>query len=273
MMNLVKVWLETEHTLRTFDLCKSCVSDSIEHTVFYPEDEDIFLGIERKKGTKVPKNVVVSDSDTFTAAGKLSQQYKGKIAVLNFANAYHPGGGVLIGASAQEEDLCRVSTLYPVLASDINRKRFYEKHNKCKSANGTSDILYSPEILVFRFNDDQYTYMTPDEFFCVDVITCAAPQLPKGFVERAAEVEKEQLYQIHLERGRRIIESAVKNGVKVLVLGAFGCGAFQNDPCIVAKAYRELMISYAHYFERIEFAVYCTDAEERNYKVFKKILK
>ena len=256
MANLIKVWLETEHTLRTLDLCKFCISDSIEHTVFYPEDEDIFPEIKKKKGTKVPKNVVVSNADTFTTAGKLSQQYKGKIAVLNFANAYHPGGGVLIGASAQEEDLCRVSTLYPVLASDINRKRFYEKHCMCKSAKGSSDILYSPEILVFRFNDEQYTYMTPDEFFCVDVITCAAPQLPRGFVEHATEMEREQLYQIHLERGRRIIESAVKNGAKILVLGAFGCGAFQNDPCIVAKAYRELVISYAHCFERIEFAVY-----------------
>ena len=75
-----------------------------------------------------------------------------------------------------------------------------------------------------------------------------------------------------MERGRRIIESAVKNGAKILVLGAFGCGAFQNDPCIVAKAYKELMIWYAHYFEQIEFAVYCTDAKERNYKVFKTIL-
>ena len=106
-------------------------------------------------------------------------KYDKKIAVLNFANAYHPGGGVIIGARAQEEDLCRVSTLYLVLATKENVKRYYGRHSKNFTAYGTSDILYSPDIFVFRFSDDEYTFRTPDEFLNVDVITCAAPQFKK----------------------------------------------------------------------------------------------
>jgi len=152
--------------------------------------------------------------------------------------------------------------------------RYYGKHSKNFTAYGTSDILYSPDIFVFRFSDDEYTFRTPDEFLNVDVITCAAPQFKKPLEGGALDnmEEKQLLYQAHLERGKRIIESAVANDAKILVLGAFGCGAFNNDPYIVSEAYRTLMISYAHYFEVVEFAVYCTDEEKRNYRIFKDVL-
>lgn len=272
--NLLAVWHETEHVLKTDILCRQSIEDSRERTIFYPETDVIYPNMKEKTGNKVPKNVTVSEWDTFTAASKLSYKYDEKIAVLNFANAYHPGGGVTIGARAQEEDLCRVSTLYPVLATKENVERYYGRHSKNFTAYGTSDILYSPDIFVFRFSDDEYTFRTPDEFLNVDVITCAAPQFKKplegGVLDNTEK--KQRLYQAHLERGKRIIESAVANNAKILVLGAFGCGAFNNDPYIVSEAYRTLMISYAHYFDVVEFAIYCTDKEKRNYRIFKEVL-
>ncbi len=272
--NLLEVWNETEEVLKKDILCRQSIEDSRKGTIFYPEADVIYPNIEEKTGTKVPENVTVSELDTFTAASRLSQKYNKRIAVLNFANACHPGGGVIIGAKAQEEDLCRVSTLYPVLATKENIMRYYGEHSKNFTSYGTSDILYSPDIFVFRFNDDEYTFRTPDEFFNVDVITCAAPQfkMPLADGMLVNDKKKQRLYQAHLERGKRIIESAVANNAKILVLGAFGCGAFHNDPYIVSEAYRTLMISYAHYFDAVEFAVYCADKEKRNYCIFEEVL-
>ena len=270
--NLIKVWRETEHLLKTAETCKDRIEDSISRTHFYPEDEAICLDLSRKSGTKVSKKVTVENIDTFSAASiAIYKGKKQKVAVLNFANPYHPGGGVKGGAVAQEEDLCRVSTLYPVLDTKENRKRFYDAHSKRADAYGTSDILYTPDIFVFRFCD--YTMMLPDDMFLVDVITCAAPQFRKPLSMGENPEARSRLYDVHLIRGKRIIESAVKNGVKILILGAFGCGAFNNDPEIVAKAYRTLMISYAHHFDEVKFAVYCTDAAEHNYRVFKEIIE
>ena len=267
----IKIWLETEQFLKQNEICRDCIEDSIKNTVFYPEDEAICLELSRKSGSKVPKNVSVENIDTFSAALNFSESRKGsRIAALNFANAYHPGGGVKGGAAAQEEDLCRVSTLYPVLDTKENRRRFYDAHSKRAGAYGTSDILYTPNIFVFRFCD--YSFMLPDDFFFVDVITCAAPQFRKPLANGENPEASSRLYDLHLIRGKRIIESAVRNEAEVLILGAFGCGAFNNDPEIVAKAYRALMISYAHYFDEVKFAVYSTDPAEKNYRVFKEVL-
>jgi Uncharacterized protein conserved in bacteria len=65
---------------------------------------------------------------------------------------------------------------------------------------------------------------------------------------------------------------AAYNNVDILVLGAFGCGAFQNDPEAVSKAYYAAITVYGSYFDLIEFAIYCRDYETVNYEAFKKNL-
>ena len=66
--------------------------------------------------------------------------------------------------------------------------------------------------------------------------------------------------------------SGKKVTVDILVLGAFGCGAFANDPKIVAKAYHEALIGYRSRFDVIEFAIYCSPGHEENYDAFSKEL-
>lgn len=65
---------------------------------------------------------------------------------------------------------------------------------------------------------------------------------------------------------------AAAHGVDILVLGAFGCGAFQNEPEAVANAYREILPEFEGYFSQIVFAVYCAPWDSRNYDVFLQIL-
>jgi uncharacterized protein (TIGR02452 family) len=85
----------------------------------------------------------------------------------------------------------------------------------------------------------------------------------------AASISKQDLLQLHIRRAKHILHIAAANGVDILILGAFGCGAFMNDPNIVAKAYTIALENYRDYFEKIEFAIYCRDGEMENYKAFK----
>ena len=55
-----------------------------------------------------------------------------------------------------------------------------------------------------------------------------------------------------------------------IILGAFGCGAFANDPKVVAEAFRNAVLDYRQYFRSIEFAVYFRSNETENYDAFKE---
>lgn len=88
--------------------------------------------------------------------------------------------------------------------------------------------------------------------------------------EAAMLIHKEHdgLYQLHLKRAKHIMHIAASNGVDAMILGAFGCGAFANDPIIVSRAYRDAIADYKQFFHVIEFAVYCREDETENYDAF-----
>ena len=201
------------------------------------------------------------------------------VAVLNFANPIEPGGGVLRGAKAQEENICRSSNLYKSLTSK-NAYEYYQLNNKIFSRNqynsmflGTDQVIYSPDVLILKENVgypdrflrvEQYIETT----YSVDVITCAAPffsgsgyMLPNGDLQYLFE-----------KRIRNILEVAIDNEVDVLILGAFGCGAFHNPPDVVADAFREVLLTdrYRKSFEQIVFAVKGTDMVCPNVEAFEK---
>ena len=79
--------------------------------------------------------------------------------------------------------------------------------------------------------------------------------------------------QIHEQRLTRILDVAVSNGVETVILGAFGCGAFQNKPEVVALAAKNVIKNYLQLFKNIEFAVYCSPNDDRNYKAFERAMK
>ncbi len=203
--------------------------------------------------------IVVSSKRTFEAA----KAYKGmKTCVLNFANAFMPGGGVTWGASAQEESLCRCSTLYPCLADASMYELFYKPHNETMTHLGTNDIIYSEDIIVLKEDTALPTRLKPNDRYSLNVITCAAPDLRNG------TCTDEELYNIHFNRLKRILNVAANEHNEVIILGAFGCGAFANDPRVVSKAMHEACREYMHKFKAIEFAIYCKEYECANYDIF-----
>lgn len=82
----------------------------------------------------------------------------------------------------------------------------------------------------------------------------------------------EDLQRLHEKRARAIMQVAVANRVDILVLGAFGCGAFRNDPAVVAKAYAYVLKECRCYFDLVEFAIFCREFEMENIDAFKKAL-
>lgn len=211
-------------------------------------------------------NIIVSEKRSFEAASK----YKGKkVAVLNFANN-HRIGGAPYSSGAQEESLCRCSTLYPCLVHE--KESFYLRHQKLYEAGqlnswGNGDLIYSPDVVVFKTDESAPKMLPEEDWFKVDVITMAAPQM-----QHIGYVEPFDYGMSVLPRLRKVFEIAKKQGVEVLILGAWGCGAFKNPPEAVAQTFKILCNEYK--FSTIEFPVYCgNDDPNNNYHVFKKVFE
>ena len=122
--------------------------------------------------------------------------------------------------------------------------------------------------------------MDEAEWYAVDVITCAAPNLrakpataTTPGMETARFVKSRELMAIHDKRLRRMLDTALAKGAETVILGAFGCGAFENNPEVVAMAAKNVLKDYLHAFCNLEFAVYCTPRDENNYRVFERVLR
>ena len=117
--------------------------------------------------------------------------------------------------------------------------------------------------------------MPPKEWFSVDVISCAAPNLRNVVSNaynpesgKAVHISPSELNLLHRQRAKHILTVAAANEVNILVLGAFGCGAFANDPRVVADATFEALDEFIKYFDVVEFAIYCRKFETENYDAF-----
>lgn len=181
-----------------------------------------------------PAKVIVSKKRTFEAAKAYRDN---KVAVHNFASASNPGGGVVRGSTAQEECLCRCSYLYFCLNSPDMWDGFYTPHKQARNPLHNDDIIYTPEVTVFKSDTNNPALLPENEWYKVNVITCAAPNLRAmpsnkyntGDGKKAAKISDKEMLEIHEKRLRRILDVAVSEGNDTVILGAFGCGAFPGS--------------------------------------------
>ena len=216
--------------------------------------------------------VVVSKKRSYEAAAG----YKGmKTCVHNFASATTPGGGVVKGSSAQEECLCRTSTLYFSINEQEMWDKFYLPHRRDLDNIHNGDLIYTPGVIVMKTDTVKPRMMPEEDWYPVDVITLAAPKLRGGarHGEKPRTVTDKELLAIHEKRMRRFCDVAKAFNEEVLILGAFGCGAYMNSPQVVAQAMKNILPDYLYDFKTIEFAVYCPPNDDTNYKVFERVLK
>lgn len=222
--------------------------------------------------------IVISRKRSLEAASAYSVN---SVCVHNFASASNPGGGVTKGSSAQEECLCRCSSLYFCLNTRQMWEQFYAPHRAMQDPIHNDDIIYTPSVVVFKSDTAEPHILEEKDWYKVNVITCAAPNLRKrpsntfnvGDGDYAVKLTDQELLTIHEKRLRRILDVALMNENEVVILGAFGCGAFANKPEIVARAAKNVIQEYRYAFVTIEFAIYCSPWDTENYKVFSEILE
>ncbi|MFE2478967.1 TIGR02452 family protein [Streptomyces sp. NPDC059389] len=177
------------------------------------------------------------------------------VAVLNFASARNPGGGYVRGAKAQEEALCRASALYATL---LEAPEYYEVHRAGRSTFYTDRVIHSPGVPVFR--DDRGELL--DTPFRAGFLTSPAPNA--GTIRRQEPERVAEIPAALARRAERVLETAALHGYPRLVLGAWGCGVFRNDPAQVAEAFRALLAGrFAGVFERVAFGVLDRDPGPR----------
>lgn len=219
-----------------------------------------FFGLRRLRTTvegAQPPPVEVWNTDTVSATLDLARAHPDKrVCVLNMASERVPGGGVRSGANAQEECLCRCSTLYISLTRN---PRFYPLAEE--------GGLYSPDVLFFR--DAEHRILDWKDCVFADVVSVAAIRRPELVDGGLDEDDRALTYAKILG----LLRSCAHNGARILVLGAAGCGAFKNPPEDIAQLFRSALseIEFHGRFERVVFAI-IDNEETNNYATFRAIL-
>ena len=250
---------------------KASVDFSKKHTKIYWENDYPAFDAAKTCSTEI----TVTRDRSYQAAMRLAAENEGcRIAVMNFANAFQAGGGVTSGAGAQEECLCRTSTLYPLLYRHYLSNTFYKHHRTLNTPKATDALVYTRDVVICKTDEDLPQRMLREQWTKVDVITVAAPDLRDKsnihvpVVGGGTYMNSAELFGYHVKRAIHVLTCAAAEGADILVLGAFGCGAFRNDPEVVARAYRTAIAEFPKVFRKIEFAVYCPPGDTRNYEVF-----
>ncbi|WP_339168754.1 TIGR02452 family protein [Paenibacillus sp. FSL R5-0341] len=209
-----------------------------------------------------PGRIEVTGETTLGAASRLTvAEGREDVVCLNFASAKNPGGGFLGGSQAQEESLARATGLYPCIAQ---MDEMYEYNRKQRSGLYSNYMIYSPDVPVIRDDEDRLL----DKYYVSSFIT--APAVNAGVVKERGEADDLQIESVMKERIRYILDVAATNGHRTIVLGAYGCGVFRNEPAVVAKYFHDVLVGegFKDSFERVVFAVYDRSAGQRTLKAF-----
>jgi uncharacterized protein (TIGR02452 family) len=164
------------------------------------------------------------------------------------------------GANAQEEDLCRKSTLLLSLEGE-KAESYYKFHRKRNFHLSSDSMIISPTVEVFRNGDNTLT----ERPFVVSVLTCAAPIMSVEAISMGQEKYEELLY--HRIKGMLCL--AAKEGYKNIVLGAWGCGAFGNDAEVMARLF-DIALKEVKKFDKVVMAVLDRSRAKYNFKAFEK---
>lgn len=204
------------------------------------------------------------ENTTSLAAARALKDKQEKVLCLNFASAKNPGGGFLGGSQAQEESLARASALYATLIR--KGEIYYATNRKCGTCLYTDHMIYSPNVPVFRDDQDE---LLEDYWECSFV---TAPAVNYGALKEHEKAETETIMRRRIDY---VLALAAVKGYRKLILGAWGCGVFRNDPALIAQLFKEALrpkSPFSEQFEHICFAVLDSTAEGRIIKPFRDLL-
>ena len=221
--------------------------------------DNIDVSKENKSDKQCKFTVLADGSDCVVFNSRYTDT---KLCVLNFASSKNPGGGFIRGAMAQEEAICQASNLYSELSKYMN----YYEYNRSHLNKGmyTDGVIFTKDCVFFRNKFKNCNLKIADK------ITCAAPNF-KAARRNGASVE--EINNTMRRRLEHILKVAIDNNVRVLALGAFGCGVFHNDIEFVASTIKSLLIDegYKEYFDEIVFPM--NETSGKNVATFLKYFK
>ena len=212
--------------------------------LFTPEEgERILRSFEGRQVQQIP-TWGYKNCSTVDAVLEFARRGDRHIGVLNFASAKNPGGGFLNGAMAQEESLAATSGLYETLVAN---ERYYQVNRGCQTMMYTDHAIYSPDVVFFR-----------DGRFELQVVL-------KGEDVREAE-------QVMRHRMKLALALFANQGDRNLILGAYGCGVFRNDPVRIAGWWKEFLSGgFGGCFDQVLFAVLDRSAGQACIRAFEAV--
>lgn len=195
-------------------------------------------------------NISVRNQTTLEAAKELLGEGADRVVCLNFASAKNPGGGFLGGAEAQEEAICRPSALYDSLLEAEDS--YYHRNRQTRNALYTDHVIYSPDVAVFR-DEGEGTFL--EEPWHTSFVTAPAPN--RGAIEQNSPSLIPEIEPVFRNRIRGVLAVMAAHEHRHLVLGAWGCGVFRNDPGEVAQWFRDALVEeqWLSQFEEVRFGV------------------
>jgi uncharacterized protein (TIGR02452 family) len=235
------------------------------NTILYlPNDYELLLKKVAAQPAKHSTAKQISNRTTLEAAQSLLTECS-TVASLNFASAKNPGGGFLSGSQAQEESLARASGLYSTLQTQPD---FYTFHRQQATSGYSDRVIYSPHVPVFRDEEGNLLAKPWKSSF----ITATA--VNAGAVRKNEPTQAGNIIPVMQRRAKMVLAVAALHRYEALVLGAWGCGVFQNDPTSIAKIFASALSDplFAGRFAHVEFAVYDSSPDQPTYTAFKREL-
>ncbi len=226
--------------------------------------------VEKSEVTNTFQNrtiIEVNNESSLQAAERTARHEYNNPACLNFASAKNPGGGFLEGSGAQEESLARSSALYPCI------KQMNEMYNANKNYGSSlylDYMIYSPDVPVFRRDNGEFL----NSPYKMSFIT--APAVNAGAVKANEPENVDKISPTMKQRIEKILSLAKFKEVDALILGAFGCGVFQNNHRDVAEYFSDYLHEderFTEAFEKVIFAVLDSSPNQETYKTFENKLQ
>lgn len=232
------------------------------HSIWYkPADTDV----STPDALSFETQFEVHNETTQQAAERLHAQGEKRLFALNFASAKNPGGGFLNGSQAQEESLSRSSGLYPCL---LQHKGFYDLHRERKNALYTDNMIYAPDVPFIRNDAGELL----DDPYLMSIVT--SPAVNAGAVKRNLPDDIGRMPELMLSRTEKVLRIAAHHQHEVLILGAWGCGVFRNDPKKVAGYFSHFLAengTYHNRFRKVVFAVLDSTKDQANIDAFESV--
>jgi uncharacterized protein (TIGR02452 family) len=240
------------------------LADSLKASIYYKEEDfDSILPKTAAEAAAGTFETIIRVENCSVLAGAEDLIRKGgRIGCLNFASARNPGGGFLNGALAQEESLAMSSTLYAAQSANFG---FYEYNRGRHTLLYSDRMIYATDAVVFRDEKGEFLE-TP---YQIDILT--SPAVNVGAIRNTQPEELAYVESVMLERMDKVLALFLHHGATRILLGAWGCGVFRNDPAQMASWFASYLApggKYARCFEEVLFAVYDRSENSQNVRPF-----